>query len=59
MQSASEVVYVAEVLLCFSSDGVKQAPVLPPCPTDNEKGRNGGKYDNIITPVGWLLACLV
>ena len=42
MQSASEVVYVAEVLLCFSSDGVKQAPVLPPCPNDNEKGRNGG-----------------
>ena len=57
MQGASEVVYVAEVLLCCSSDIVKQAPDLPPCPTGNEKGRNGGKHDNIITPV--LLACSV
>ena len=59
MQGAFEVVYVAEVLLCCSSDIVEQAPVLPPCPTGNEKGRIGGKYDKTITPVGWLLACSV
>ena len=39
MQSATEVVYVAEVLLRCSSESVKQAPDLPPCPAGNdEKG---------------------
>ena len=39
MQSASEVVYVAEVLLCCSSDGVKWALDLSPRPIGKEEKR--------------------
>ena len=37
VQSASEVVYMAEVLLRCSSENVKQAPDLPPRLAGNEE----------------------
>ena len=54
IQSASEVVYVAEVLLRCSSESVKQAPDLPPHPAGKEE--KGEMVVSIITyyPTSWV-----